>query len=162
MALVMVVPTFCATILVDKIGRRPLLLISSALMALSLGTLYYIRTQHSHFIYQYWKPAVIVSIFIFAFNLGFGPLPWMMMGELFSASAKCATIALTATFSWFMALTVPYSTQLLLDISYEKTTLALFASCVGAFFFVIFAVPETKGKSIAEIQRELGPRAGVN
>jgi MFS family permease len=150
----MVVSTFFATILVDKVGRLPLLLISSSLMALSLGALSFFASPDSDF--NQWLPVVCVGSYIFAFSVGFGPLPWMMMGELFSPRAKYAGSALAACVSWFLAFVVTFFFPILAN-HLEEIPVILFSTgvCVGAFFFVICVVPETKAKSIEEIQQNL-------
>lgn len=84
---------------------------------------------------------------------GFGPLPWTLMGELFPSNVKPLASTLTASFCWFLAFII---TRFFNDIVYAFGSDYLFwmfsVFCILAICFVYFYVPETKGKSLNEIQ----------
>lgn len=91
------------------------------------------------------------------FNVKFaGPIPWMMMGELFANDAKGVAGAVAGAINWSMAfvITATYSTMSE-TFGIGQTFLIFSAFCMLAFLFVFFFVPETKGKSLIEIQRML-------
>lgn len=82
---VQVVTTFIASLVVDRLGRRMLLLLSDALMAICtilLGVYFYIKEngEGDSASNLNWLPIASMSIFIVAFSFGFGPVPWMMVG----------------------------------------------------------------------------------
>ncbi|XP_065348675.1 facilitated trehalose transporter Tret1-2 homolog [Cloeon dipterum] len=166
-ATVMVAATACSALLVDKAGRRPLLLLSAALMAACLAALAVSFSYTPDLTAEdavrpdwlNWLPVLSVAVYIVAFSIGFGPIPWMMMGELFSDSAKSSASAVAASCNWGLAFAVTKSFQSLVDALGSTGAFAFFAAvCVAAIFFTLFVVPETKGKSSEQIQLELTRR----
>lgn len=100
-----VVATAFATLTLDRLGRRLLLLISNILMAIctfSLSVHFFIEESGSSS--GGWLPISSLCIFIIAFSLGFGPVPWLMMGELFSSDVRGLAVSLTGTLNWFLGL----------------------------------------------------------
>lgn len=88
---IQVVAVFISTLVVDRLGRRILLLVSSFAMfltTLTLGIYFYLKHNGTDVSSIGWLPLLCVCTFIFLFSLGFGPIPWMMMGEIFSSTVK--------------------------------------------------------------------------
>lgn len=151
--------TYTSTLLVDKAGRRILLLLSSTVMAVCLTTLglsYHLQS-HGHDVSSIsWLPLASVATFIIVFSIGFGPIPWMMLGELFPSNVKGVASAVTAAFNWILAFAVTKSFQNLLDLLGAPVTFWIFAvMCIAGTIFTAVLVPETKGKSLEEIQLQL-------
>lgn len=75
-----VVATFIASLIVDRLGRRILLLISDAVMAictLFLGIYFFMKTRDEASVENLsWLPIVSLCVFIVSFSIGFGPVPW--------------------------------------------------------------------------------------
>jgi len=89
--------------------------------------------------------------------MGFGPVPWMMLGELFPSNVKGIASAVIAAFNWILAFAVTKSFQNLLDVLGSPATFWLFAAmCIAGTIFTVVFVPETKGKALEEIQLQLG------
>lgn len=84
--IIQVIATFVATMTVDRVGRKVLLIISDSLMALCtlvLGTFYGLKGQNPEDVEGYgWISLLSLCVFIVAFSLGFGPVAWIMIGEL--------------------------------------------------------------------------------
>lgn len=100
-----VVATAFATLTLDRLGRRLLLLVSNILMSLCtffLSVHFFIEESGGSI--GGWLPIASLCIFIIAFSLGFGPVPWLMMGELFSSDVKGIAGSLTGTLNWFLGL----------------------------------------------------------
>lgn len=100
-----VVATVIATLTLDRLGRRLLLLVSDILMAictLALSVHFFIEESGSST--GGWLPVTSLCVFIIAFSLGFGPVPWLMMGELFSSDIKGIAGSLAGTLNWFLGL----------------------------------------------------------
>ena len=96
--------TTIATLIMDKLGRRVLLIVSALVMILSLYGLglyfWFLKDRGEDFAAQIsFLPLGSVCLFIFAFSIGFGPIPWLMMSELFSPEAKGAASSLTSMYS---------------------------------------------------------------
>lgn len=104
-----------------------------------------------------WIPLIALNVFIACFSLGFGPLPWMMMGELFSTTIKEMACAMAVTMNWMLVFVVTKTFKDLILALGTAGTFWLFGSisCLG-FLFICFVVKETKGKTFAEIQRMIG------
>lgn len=101
-----VVATFIASLVVDRLGRRLLLLASDAIMALCtilLGIFFFMKQNDESSVDSIgWLPVVSLCIFIVAFSIGFGPVPWLMMGELFAPDVKTIAAPLAGTFNWLL------------------------------------------------------------
>lgn len=154
-----VLATYSSTLLVDKAGRRVLLLISSSVMAICLtvlGVCFHLQ-EHGYDVSSIsWLPLASVAVFIIVFSMGFGPIPWIMLGELFPSNVKGIASAVTAASSWILAFAVTKAFQNLLDLLGSPITFWLFAvMCIVGTIFTAVLVPETKGKDLEEIQREL-------
>ena len=91
-AIAMCVATLIASLIIDKLGRKMLLNISSFFMAISaaaMGVYFYFQNHDAATAKTItFLPLVSLCIFVVAFSLGFGPIPWLMMGELFAPEIK--------------------------------------------------------------------------
>lgn len=101
-----VVATFVATVIVDRAGRRILLLISGSVMAvctLALGIYFFLQDQDKSKVANLgWLPIVSLCVFIVSFSIGFGPAPWILIGELFAPDVKGLAASLNGTFNWLL------------------------------------------------------------
>ncbi len=93
-------------------------------------------------------------MFIFALNLGIGPLPWVINGELFPEECKSISATVSAATSWFMAFVVTKFTSDLQSALGTSGSYFLYAS-ITAFgvLSILLTVPETKGKTQEEMRR---------
>nr|XP_003704535.1 PREDICTED: facilitated trehalose transporter Tret1-like [Megachile rotundata]XP_012143272.1 PREDICTED: facilitated trehalose transporter Tret1-like [Megachile rotundata]XP_012143273.1 PREDICTED: facilitated trehalose transporter Tret1-like [Megachile rotundata]XP_012143274.1 PREDICTED: facilitated trehalose transporter Tret1-like [Megachile rotundata]XP_012143275.1 PREDICTED: facilitated trehalose transporter Tret1-like [Megachile rotundata] len=156
---IQVIAVFLSTLVVDRLGRKILLLLSAIFMCLTtcaLGIYFYLQNNGEDVSAVSWLPLVAVCIFITVFSFGFGPIPWMMVGELFSPEVKGVAASSAALLNSILAFIVTKFYGDLKDAISEGPTFLLFAliSAIGSFF-VYFIVPETKGKSLIDIQIEL-------
>ncbi|XP_044742932.1 facilitated trehalose transporter Tret1-like [Chrysoperla carnea] len=150
--------TYVSTLLMDRAGRRILLLISGSIMSLCLGCL----SAYFHFATKYdlreysFIPLISVALFIVVFSLGFGPIPWLMMGEIFPSNVKGPASSLAASFNWITAFIVTKTFEPIVGTIGSFATFSIFTCvCIFGTIFVLVLVPETKGKSVEEIQAEL-------
>jgi SP family facilitated glucose transporter-like MFS transporter 8 len=153
---VQVVVTYAASVMVDRAGRRVLLLLSASIMGLCLailGLYFCLKNKGDDVSSIGWLPLICVAVFIVMFSLGFGPLPWMMMGELFAPNVKGAASSIAVCTNWTLVFIVTFSFGKLIDGLGEHTTFWIFAVICGiATVFIFYLVPETKGKTLTEIQ----------
>lgn len=153
-----VIATFVASMIVDRVGRRVLLLVSISVMALCkvmLGTYFYLQNRDGEesVASLSWLPVVALCLYIVVFSLGFGPIPWLMVGELFAPDVKGVAGSAAGSLSWIFAFAVTKSfVSIQLAIGIGPTFFLLAGFSVVGTVFVWFVVPETKGKSLAEIQ----------
>ncbi|XP_013188435.1 facilitated trehalose transporter Tret1-2 homolog isoform X1 [Amyelois transitella] len=161
---IQVVSTFGSSLVIDKLGRRILLLLSTLVMCLcstALGVFFFLQDVHgadSDIVASIsWLPLLALSLFIIAFSIGLGPIPWMMAGELCTTEIKAFVASTAGTFNWLLSFAVTSTFNALNDSIGSGQVFWLFASImVVGFVFVFFIVPETKGKSVDEIQVMLG------
>jgi len=159
--IVQVVATMVAVVLVDRAGRRILLLISDVAMCAAiavLGIFFQLKDNDESVKDSIgWLPLISLIIFITAFSVGYGPIPWMMMGELLPPNVKGQAASIATATNWFLAFLV---TKFFQDIQKAITIqwcywIFAIVCGVGAVYVFIF-VPETKGKSMEEIQNQFG------
>lgn len=155
---IQVIATFISTMTVDRLGRKILLMISFGLMGLctlSLGIYYAMDKSKTEGLG--WITLVSLCIFIIAFSLGAGPLPWLCISEIFASDVRAVAGAIAGTLNWTLAFVITIAYPPIKEAIGPATCFIVFAvisfCCVA---FAKFVVPETKGKSIAEIQKALG------
>ncbi|KAE8751777.1 hypothetical protein FOCC_FOCC001626 [Frankliniella occidentalis] len=141
---------------VDRLGRRVLLASSCALMALSLALLAAYFYPGSPLRAWGALPVTALSVYIFFYSWGFGPLPWFMMAELLPVDAKeWGTAAAIAT-NWALVFLVTNTFQGFVEATGRSATYAMFSGvCVAGLAFVALLIPETKGRSQEDIQAML-------
>lgn len=80
--------TFITMAIIDRTGRRVLLITSSVFMCLcfiGLSTFFFMKDMNKELVTNIgWLPLIFIAIYISAFSIGFGPVPWVVMGEIFS------------------------------------------------------------------------------
>ncbi|XP_019758505.1 facilitated trehalose transporter Tret1-2 homolog [Dendroctonus ponderosae] len=145
--------------LVEKAGRRVLLVVSHLFSAVSLITLgaYFFLMSSGFYVEEIsWLPITSLILFIVAFNLGLANLPWVVLAELFPANMKSISATSTTFFSFTLSFVVtmgfPFATELL---GMPGTFWTFSAVLVAGFLFCIALVPETKGRTSQEIQNLL-------
>ena len=156
-----VLATFVATLVVDRLGRRILLLISISFMVVCkvlLGIFFYMKDNDSNSVVNItWLPVFALCLYIVVFSLGFGPVPWILIGEIFAPDIKGFAGSAAGTFTWALAFAVTKSfDSIQVAIGIGPTFFLLAGFSVLGTVFIYFVIPETKGKSLAEIQIMLG------
>lgn len=156
---IQVIVTYVSSILVDKAGRRILLLVSAAVMAACQGMLgyyFYLKEGGSDVSSLAMIPLGSVALFIVIFSLGLGPIPWMMAGEVFTSDLKGPASSLAVGLNWLLAFLVTKMFSPMKEILGMGATFGIFGLiCAVGVAFVFLLVPETKGKSLDEIQHIL-------
>jgi SP family facilitated glucose transporter-like MFS transporter 8 len=146
--------------LVDRLGRRPLLLASTLGCASSLtimGAYQYVhlRTDVDTAAYD-WLPLACVVVFLVAYCLGIGPLPIAMMGEMFPSNIRGLALSIGSMLLSACFLIVTKLYQVAVDELGPYVTFWFFAAVSATgIVFVFLLVPETKGKSLENIVQEL-------
>jgi SP family sugar:H+ symporter-like MFS transporter len=146
--------------LVDRIGRKPLLLIGSAGMAVTLFGLVYAFSQGSldaagklQLSPQLGTIAVIAAnLYVIFFNLSWGPVMWVMLGEMFPNQIRGSALAVCGFAQWFANYLVAQSFPVMAAKLGLATSYTFYAVCaVISFFLVQKFIHETKGKELEEM-----------
>ncbi|XP_972187.1 facilitated trehalose transporter Tret1 [Tribolium castaneum] len=157
---VQMVATVVTSLLADRLGRRVLLLTSavgSSVALLALGLYFYRKGQHLEVGAISWLPVASLVVYMVAFNVGLGPLPWAVMGELFPSSVKSVAAGFTCFICFVAAFVITLLFPILSNLVGMANSFWFFAGmCLLGAFFIYWMLPETKGKSVQEIQKLLG------
>ncbi|KAG1138598.1 hypothetical protein G6F37_010346 [Rhizopus arrhizus] len=154
------VMTFPTVFWLDVTGRKILLMIASIVMTICMVVVAIITAlcQHdwpSHTA-EGWVSVAFIYIFIANFAFGWGPIPWVIAAEIFPLRMRAKAMSVTTSANWMsnfiIGLIVPTMLQ---NITYG--TYIFFACFVAmSFFFVWLFVPETKGRSLEEMDEIFG------
>ncbi|CAG4967342.1 unnamed protein product [Parnassius apollo] len=160
---VQVVASMITPLVVDRLGRRILLLVSTCGTAIGLGLLgmyFLLSDQKSPVVSSIgFLPILSLVLFIVTYCWGLGPLPWAVMGELFPIEVKAVASPIATAFCWILSFLVTRYFEPIANAVGMYVAFWLFGvCCVVGFFFTLFLVPETKGKSLQEIQDMLAGR----
>ncbi|KAL1564467.1 sugar transporter ERD6-like 6 [Salvia divinorum] len=156
---IQVIATAVATWLVDKTGRRILLLVSSSGMALSLVVVsvsFYLKESVSEDSTLFGILGILsvvgVVCLIISFSLGMGPIPWLIMSEILPIKIKGLAGSVATLFNWSFSWVITMTAPMLLTWSSGGTFTMYGVMCIFTVAFVAIWVPETKGKTLEEIQ----------
>lgn len=157
--------TLVAIRFIDRVGRKPLLLLGAAGMALSLailGLTSLLLPEPSGVSLVGIITLVCLALFIAAFAVSWGPIVWVMLGEIFPLKVRGSAMAVATVLLWGANFVVSLSFPVLLE-ALGIGWLFLGYSLIGlaALFFVRSFVTETKGRSLEKIESDLRERAGA-
>ncbi|MDE6291079.1 MAG: sugar porter family MFS transporter [Muribaculaceae bacterium] len=147
-----VVFTFVAIYTIDRLGRKKLMLIGATGLALVYTILGFCYWNHVTGFFMI--ILVVAAIAFYAMTLG--PVTWVLISELFPNQVRAVAVA-TCTFAlWVGSITLTYSFPLLNVSLGSYGTFWIYAAicALGSIFFAI-RLPETKGKSLEQIEKEL-------
>ncbi|CAG9770638.1 unnamed protein product [Ceutorhynchus assimilis] len=157
---VMLLMTMLSSSIVDKAGRKPLLLISmtGSIVALFIeGTYFYIEKETSIDVSNMeYIPIGSLLLFVIFFSVGMQSIPICLLGELFPTTVKAYALCLADVYFSIIATAASKFLQVMMDtygIHMAFYGFSIFS--VMGLIFIIFVVPETKGKSLEEIQQYL-------
>jgi len=155
-----IVATFVAIGLIDRIGRKPLLLIGSVGMAITLGILTWLFStagldadgklalSANNGIYALFA----ANIYVFFFGMSWGPVVWVLLGEMFNNRIRGAALAVAASAQWLANFLVTMTFPMLLSDAGLAGAYSLYASAaLISIFFVLRFVKETRGRRLEEM-----------
>ena len=156
-----IVVTVVAIMLIDKLGRKMLLLIGSGGMAATLGTMAYIfgtapldpATGQPNLVGAAGTVAIIAAnLYVVFFGVSWGPVMWVMLGEMFNNKIRAYALAVAGAANWaanfVVSQTFPMLSEAGLGLAYGiYTTMALVS-----FVFVVRLVRETRGRELEDME----------
>jgi MFS transporter, SP family, galactose:H+ symporter len=151
MGLVALATTVASMFLIDRFGRRPLLLGSILAMGVTL--------LHLGYIIGLTHPSRVLIVgdvvaYVGAFDLGLGPVFWLLISEIYPTTIRGQAMSLASAVIWISDFLVTVTFLTLLDHLGTRGSFFLYAGiCAVAFIFSFRTVPETRGKSLEEIER---------
>jgi SP family sugar:H+ symporter-like MFS transporter len=157
--------TLIAIALVDRVGRRPILMTGSIGMAVSLGTMAIAFSQATASasgpqLQGAWGPIALVAanLFVICFGASWGPLVWVLLGEIFPNSIRAKALGVAAAAQWIanFVISVSFPTLSAASLPLTYAGYAFFAAL--SFLFVLRVVPETKGMKLEDADGLLAVR----
>ena len=143
--------TVVAIVLADKVGRRPLLLVATAGMGVSLVLL---GAAFKFPVLPASALLLIILLYIAFFASAMGPLVWVVMAEIFPIKVRGAAMGLATHILWLADFAVTLTFPVISDRFHPATAFWLYAGmCALDLVFMWLYLPETKGKSLEEIER---------
>ncbi|KAF5203805.1 Sugar transporter erd6-like [Thalictrum thalictroides] len=150
--------TALGAFLMDRAGRRLLLFVSSSglvIGSLLVGTSFFLK---AHELSLDWVPALAligILTYIGSFSIGMGAVPWVIMSEIFPINIKGAAGSLITLVNWFASWVVSLSFNFLMSWSSYGTFLLFGGVNAVGILFIAKLVPETKGRTLEEIQASI-------
>jgi len=144
--------------IVDRLGRKPLLVTSCIVASITLtlmGSYFYLKDRGDDIQYITWLPVTALIIYMLVYCFGLGPLPWAISGEMFPSDIKSIAAPIVASVCWLLGF---ITTRFYPNLNAIGPYVAFFlfgGFSAVAVLFVVFVVLETKGLSLHEIQVRL-------
>lgn len=149
--------TILAYQIMDRFNRRTILLFGSIVMALAIGTLSVLNFTLS--VQSAAIPTMIlIAVYIFGFAVSWGPICWLMIGEIFPLNVRGVGNSIGSAANWIGNFIVSQFFLVLLSIFHNNVggPFAVFTFfAIVSIFFVIYMVPETRGKTLEQIEMEM-------
>ncbi|MFJ4161397.1 sugar porter family MFS transporter [Microbacterium testaceum] len=154
-----VVVTFVAIFLVDRVGRKPILLTGSILMTVSLGAMalsfaFATGSGQDVSLPAPWGSVALVAanVFVVGFGASWGPLVWVLLGEIFPSRIRGKALGVAAGAQWIanFAITVSFPAMSSWSLPLTYGMYALFAGL--SFVYVLLRIPETKGMELEQTE----------
>lgn len=144
--------TFVAIFTVDKLGRRALMLIGAGGLAgiyAFMGAAYYFEVTG-------WPLLLLVIIGIACYAMSLAPVTWVVLSEIFPNRIRGAAMAVATVSLWLASFLLTYTFPLLNNAFGASGTFWMYGIiCIAGFAFIIKKLPETKGKTLEEIEEEI-------
>ena len=144
--------TFVAIYTVDRLGRRALMLLGAGGLTgiyLILGTCYYFHVSGVFMV-------VLVVLAIACYAMTLGPVTWVLLSEIFPGRVRGVAVATGTFFLWTASFILTYTFPLLNQALGTAGTFWIYTAICGAgFVFFLLRLPETKAKSLEELERKM-------
>lgn len=155
--------TLPAVFLIDKVGRRPLLMcgalgtfISLVIVGAIIGAYGSELTSHPS---AAWTGIAFIYIYDVNFSYSFAPIGWVLPSEIFNLGNRSKAMAITTSTTWMCNFIIGLVTPDMLETIGWGTYIFFAAFCLMALVFTYFFVPETKGKSLEDMDIAFGDTA---
>ncbi|XP_076396262.1 facilitated trehalose transporter Tret1 isoform X2 [Megachile rotundata] len=155
---VQILATLLVTFLVDILGRRILLTLSTMLMGvflILLGWFFSLREADPEYddIY-FWMPPAWIILFFAAFNLGLGPIAWTFLGDTLPIELRTPVTSFAVTLGWLISLMATLTfEEIFISVGGTKIMWLSAAGCWLVALFCAILVMDVTGKSLVEVQQ---------
>lgn len=144
--------TFVAIYTVDKLGRRALMLLGAG----GLAGIYALMGSAYYFSISGWPLLLLVVTAIACYAMSLAPVTWVVLSEIFPNRIRGAAMAIATVSLWLASFLLTYTFPLLNEAFGASGTFWMYGIiCVAGLLFIYKKLPETKGKSLEEIEKEI-------
>ncbi|PSN32011.1 Facilitated trehalose transporter Tret1 [Blattella germanica] len=151
--------SFISTLLVDRVGRKFLLLASDISMAVSmaaLGTYFFLKNEGVDLSMVSWLPVTCLSVCTFSFSFGMAPVFFVVLAEIFEPKLRTkATTLIISTLHILGFIVTKFHTNLSDLIGIHGNFWLFAGACILGSVYIIVAIPETKNMSYESILKEI-------
>ena len=145
--------TIVAMLLIDRVGRRPLLLTGIAGMILSLGVLGFVFRSGAQSAASVRVAVITLMAYVAFFAISLGPIFWLLIAEIFPLKIRGQAEGTAASMNWISNLVVSITFLSLVELIGLAWAFWLYGLlAIAALAFCYYLVPETKGRSLEEIE----------
>ncbi|KAF2441808.1 quinate permease [Karstenula rhodostoma CBS 690.94] len=159
------VSTLPAMAIIDKVGRKPMLIVGSVVMFCSMiiAGVMVAKFRHDWVAHsaEGWIVVAFIWIYVGAFGATWGPVSWTLVSEIFPLSIRAKGASIGASSNWLNNFAVAFFVPPMLE-NWAWGTYIFFAVFLAVgIVWVIFQLPETKGATLEEMDRVFGSRTGA-
>ncbi|KAF7179780.1 hypothetical protein CNMCM7691_008830 [Aspergillus felis] len=155
--------TLPALFLIDKVGRRPLLMSGATGTCISLAIVGGIIGAYGSDLVNHksagWAGIAFIYIYDINFSYSFAPIGWVLPSEIFNLSIRSKAISITTSATWMCNFIIGLVTPDMLDTITYGTYIFFAAFCLLALAFTFFCIPETRGKTLEDMDLIFGDTA---
>ncbi|CAG8893963.1 unnamed protein product [Penicillium nalgiovense] len=155
--------TLPALFFIDKVGRRPLLMAGAAGTCISLVIVGGILGGFGSSLVSNksagWAGIAFIYIYDINFSYSFAPIGWVLPSEIFNLSIRSKAISITTSATWMCNFIIGLVTPDMLESITWGTYIFFAAFCLLAFAFTFFCIPETRGKTLEDMDLIFGDTA---
>ncbi|MGC2324149.1 MAG: MFS transporter, partial [Terriglobales bacterium] len=152
--LVNVIMTIVSMWLIDRAGRRPLLLTGIAGMVISLGVLGLAFRMMAGNTSLAWVAVVTLMAYVACFAISLGPIFWLLISEIYPLKIRGLAEGTAAGANWTFNLVVSITFLTLIELLGPSWTFWLYGVlAIASWLFSYYLVPETKGRTLEEIEQ---------
>lgn len=152
--------TIPAVLFIDKVGRKPLLMCGAAGTCISLVIVGAIIATYGDTLPQHkaagWVGIAFIYIYDINFSYSFGPIGWVLPSEIFTLAIRSKAISITTSTTWMCNFIIGLVTPDMLATIGWGTYIFFAAFALLAFGFTYFFVPETRGKTLEDMDLAFG------
>jgi MFS family permease len=158
--------TFPTVILLDVIGRKTALMVASVVMACCMIIVAVItacfQDDWENHTAEGWVSVAFIYIFIANFAYAWGPIAWVIPAEIFPLRSRAKGMSVSTSANWMCNFIIGLITPIMLEKITYGTYIFFACFLVLSFFFVWIFVPETKGRTLEEMDEIFGGQAAIH
>ncbi|KAG6027210.1 hypothetical protein E4U41_001005 [Claviceps citrina] len=161
---VFLMSTVPGMLMIDRVGRRPMLLVGSVVMDISMVLVGIIAAKCSHDWPTHaaagWTAVAFIWVYIAGFGATWGPVSWTVVSEIFPLSIRAKGVSIGASSNWVNNFAIAFFVPKMLGAWAWGTYLFFAVFLTAGIFWVWFFLPETKGATLEDMDRVFGSHTG--